>query len=144
MPHLGLHWKPKLVILQGRGIKRKVNNFTFFSLIIFGTRFFVDFGLLGASTRVQKSQPRAVKTPSRSVLNAKTPSRPYCRAKDSPQDAFHTLFRDPKPASWIHFQAFARGNRVITLEPFWNALSTSLGPLSHHQLEARWRKFAKH
>ena len=118
------------MILQGRGVKNK--GFHRLQFYYIRNSFFVDFGVFGASTRVQKSQPRAVKTPSRSVLNAKTPSRPYCRAKDSPQDAFKTLFQDPKPASWSNFQAFVRGNHF--------GMSTSLGPLSHHHLEARWRK----
>ena len=104
----------------------------FFLLNMFLTRFLMDFGLLGASKRVPKSQVRGVKTPSSSVLNAKTPSRPYCRVKDSPQEAFQTLFRHPKPASWPHFQALVRGNHF--------GMSTSLRPLSHHHLEARWRK----
>ena len=84
-----------------------MNNF---SPMIFGTRFLMDFGLLGASTRVSKSQARAVKTLWRSVLNAKTLSRRSRKAKDSPQDASKTLFRDPKPASWIHFQACVKSS----------------------------------
>ena len=74
----------------------------------------MDFSLLETSKRVAKSQVRGVKTPSSSVLNPKTPSRPYCSVNDSPQDVFKTLFRDPKPASWIHLQALVKDNHFGT------------------------------